>query len=61
MTATSCLLHCVTVNQWVAGLVSQTVGRLYQGVTGDYHHHAQSIVERAEGQVTIKGERIHLN
>ena len=57
MTATSCLLHCVTVNQWVAGLV----GRLYQGVTGDYHHHAQSIVERAEGQVTIKGERIHLN
>ena len=61
MTATSCLLHCVTVNQWVAGLVSQTVGRLYQGVTGDYHHHSQSIVERAEGQVTIKGNRIHLN
>jgi hypothetical protein len=61
MTATSCLLHCVTVNQWVAGLVSQTVGRLYQGVTGDYHHHSQSIVERAEGQVTIKGDRIHLN
>jgi hypothetical protein len=49
------------VNQWVAGLVSQTVGRLYQGVTGDYHHHSQSIVERAEGQVTIKGNRIHLN
>lgn len=61
MTATSCLVHCVTVNQWVAGLVSQTVGRLYQGVTGDYHHHSQSIVERAEGQVTIKGNRIHLN
>ena len=61
MTATSCLLQCVTVNQWVAGLVSQTVGRLYQGVTGDYHHHSQSIVERAEGQVTIKGDRIHLN
>ena len=61
MTATSCLVHCVTVNQWVAGLVSQTVGRLYQGVTGDYHHHSQSIVERAEGQVTIKGDRIHLN
>ena len=61
MTATSCLLQCLTVNQWVAGLVSQTVGRLYQGVTGDYHHHSQSIVERAEGQVTIKGNRIHLN
>ena len=61
MTATSCLLQCLTVNQWVAGLVSQTVGRLYQGVTGDYHHHSQSIVERAEGQVTIKGDRIHLN
>jgi len=61
MTATSCLVHCVTVNQWVAALVSQTVGRLYQGVTGDYHHHSQSIVERAEGQVTIKGNRIHLN
>ena len=61
MAATSCLLQCLPVNQWVAGLVSQTVGRLYQGVTGDYHHHSQSIVERAEGQVTIKGNRIHLN
>ena len=60
-TATSCLLQCQTVNQWIAGLVSQTVGRLYQGVSGDYHHHSQSIVERAEGQVTIKGQRIHLN
>ena len=60
-TATSCLLQCQTVNQWVAGLVSLTVGRLYQGVTGDYHHHSQSIVERAEGQVTIKGDRINLN
>jgi len=60
-TATSCVLQCQTVNQWVAGLLSQTVGRLYQGVTGDYHHHSQSIVERAEGQVTIKGDRIHLN
>jgi hypothetical protein len=60
-TATSCLLQCQTVNQWVAGLVSLTVGRLYQGVTGDYHHHSQSIVERAEGQVTIKGDRVNLN
>lgn len=60
-TATSCVLQCQTVNQWIAGLVSQTVGRLYQGVTGDYHHHSHSIVERAEGQVTIKGDRIHLN
>ena len=60
-TATSCVLQCQTVNQWVAGLLSQTVGRLYQGVTGDYHHHSQSIAERAEGQVTIKGDRIHLN
>jgi hypothetical protein len=60
-TATSCLLQCQTVNQWVAGLVSLTVGRLFQGVTGDYHHHSQSIVERAEGQVTIKGDRINLN
>ena len=60
-TATSCVLQCQTVNQWIAGLVSLTVGRLYQGVTGDYHHHSQSIVERAEGQVTIKGDRIHLN
>ena len=60
-TATSCVLQCQTVNQWIAGLVNLTVGRLYQGVTGDYHHHSQSIVERAEGQVTIKGERIHLN
>ena len=60
-TATSCVLQCQTVNQWIAGLVSQTVGRLYQGVTGDYHHHSKSIVERAEGLVTIKGDRIHLN
>jgi len=60
-TATSCVLQCQTVNQWIAGLLSQTVGRLYQGVTGDYDHHSQSIVERAEGQVTIKGDRIHLN
>jgi len=60
-TATSCLLQCQTVNQWVAGLLSQTAGRLYQGVTGDYHHHSQSIVERAEDLVTIKGDRIHLN
>lgn len=60
-TATSCLLQCQTVNQWIAGLLSLTVGRLYQGVAGDYHHHSQSIVERAEGQVTIKGDRIHLN
>jgi hypothetical protein len=60
-TAASCLLQCQTVNQWIAGLVSQTVGRLYQGVTGDYHHHSHSIVARAEGQVTIKGDRIHLN
>ena len=60
-TAASCVLQCQTVNQWIAGLVSLTVGRLYQGVTGDYHHHSQSIVEQAEGQVTIKGNRIHLN
>jgi len=60
-TATSCVLQCQTVNQWIAGLVSLTVGRLYQGVTGDYHHHSQSIVERAEDLVTIKGDRIHLN
>ena len=60
-TATSCVLQCQTVNQWIAGLVTLTVGRLYQGITGDYDHHSRSIVARAEGQVTIKGERIHLN
>ena len=60
-TSTSCVLQCQTVNQWIAGLVTLTVGRLYQGITGDYDHHSRSIVARAEGQVTIKGERIHLN
>lgn len=60
-TATTCLLRCQSVNQWIAGLVSQTVGRLYQGVDGDYHHRSRSIAARAEGRVTIKGERVHLN
>jgi hypothetical protein len=34
---------------------------LYPGVGGDYHRHAQAIVETAEGQVTMKGKRVHLN
>jgi hypothetical protein len=60
LTAGTLIERCGSVYRWVKDAVQDRLGRLRQVVSGVHHLDAKRIVQRAEDEVEIDGERINL-